>query len=253
MMQSMHNMLQLFAGSSASTVAELIQRVETVQTATQLTKAVNSLQHRLWKLSKAEQTHQRELLMNALIVHVSTSNSASLRMEAARWLRLLTQAGLLADPRNVFATFVTAATRLKNANTEERAEQLLYLTLLFECLCAFHHPYPAYAWHFFPANALFFPLTELLDTSDSEIQEALIAVFAELPAIDEEEITEHLLPVALAWARHTETERRRRVTYLLARFSLATTDAALSHLLTDADPIVRASARSAANYARRSG
>ena len=249
-LQSMHTMLQLFAGSSALTLTELVQRVESAQTAAQLTKAINGLQHRLWKLSKAEQTHQREHLMNALIVHVSSAPHASLRIEAARWLRLLTQAGLLSDPHNVFATFVTAATRLKNAQAEERREQLLYLTLLFECLCAFHHPYPAYAWQLFPANDLFFPLTALLDTTDSELQEALIAIYAELPAIDEEEIIDPLLPVALAWARHTDAERRRRVTHLLARFSLASTEATLSHLLSDADPIVRASAKSATNYAR---
>lgn len=251
LMTGMHKMLLLRFASQRASISELLKRVEDAMTPTQLHKAVNKVQNRLWGLPAAEQITMRESLINALILHVHNAQQSSLRIEAARWLRLLVQAGLTQHPQTIFATFVTAATRLNGTTKKEVEEQLAYLTLLFECFVSFHHPYPAYSWQLFPSNELFFPLIGLLEQSDGFLQEGLLAVFAELPTLDDPQITERLLPVALAWANHADPERRRRVTHVLARFSQSSTRTALYQLQADSDPIVRASARSAANSMRK--
>jgi hypothetical protein len=167
----------------------------------------------------------------------------SLRLEATRWLRLLVQAGVITQPKDVFTIFVTAVTHATQVQ-----EQRAYLKLLFECFWPFRHPYPTYTWEDFPANEVFYPLASLLAQTDLDIQSALLAIFAELPTLNDKEITDYLLPVALHWSHHSDPEYRRRITDVLARMNDACAQEALQCLIADSDPIVQANARRAASY-----
>jgi HEAT repeat protein len=130
-------------------------------------------------------------------------------------------------------------------------EQQAYLKMIFQCFWPFRHPYPAFSWQLFPANDVFYPLASLFTEADDDAQDTLISIFAELPSLDDEEIARYLLPVALQWARDSDPERRRRIPNVLARINSASSCEALVHLQSDADPIVRKSAKSAAGFARR--
>lgn len=234
-------------GYQKTSIHDLLRQVEDANTSSQLTKAVNKLQKRLWTCPKAEQLGPREQLIQALQNHVLHAQQPELRIEAASWVRLLVQAGLTTQPQADFALLVTAVTQ---ANSSED-ERLAYLKLLFECFWPFHYPYTAFSWDMFPSNDTFFPLATLLHNANRDMQEAILAIFAELPALDDVEIAEALLPVALQWATHSDTECRRRVAPILAHLSVPAAQSALQRLLSDTDPNVCASARSAANDIRK--
>src|SRR5256714_6030320 len=136
------------------------------------------------------------------------------------------------------------------SNTSELNEQQVYLKMIFECFWPFRHPYPAYTWQVLPTNEVFYPLAPLFDQADYATQDALIGIYGELPALDDAEILEHLLPVALQWSRHAYPERRRRVANILAHINQESAQEALCCLQSDSDPDVRESAKSAAGYVR---
>ncbi|HET9918234.1 MAG TPA: HEAT repeat domain-containing protein [Ktedonobacteraceae bacterium] len=224
-------------------VSELMVQATEASISTQLTQAVNDIQEQLWRLPKQEQMTLRMHLMTVLSDHVLHASERSLRLEAARWLRLLVQTGLITQPATVFVTLVTAA-----SSSTEIEERRAYLKLLFECFWPFRHPYPAYSWEDFPTNDVFYPLASLFASANLQTQEALVAIFTELPALNDAEISDALLPIALRWANHADPEYRRRSTDILARMSHPQAQEALQCLLTDPDPTVRASARRAASY-----
>ncbi|GAC1564724.1 MAG: hypothetical protein NVS3B14_00300 [Ktedonobacteraceae bacterium] len=244
---SMQNRLRVllrpFRHATAASIAELLQRIETAATPQQLNKLVNKLQGKIWNLPKQEQTLLRECLADILTTHTLQSTQRSLRLEAAGWLRMLTQAAYLPRPEQVFVTLVTVATRDGQVDTHERAA---YLNMIVDCFWPFLYPYPAYAWEAYPANSVFYPLAPLLSHVDDFTQDILVMIFGELPDLDQSEIATHLLPVALQWARHTDSDRRQRITTILARMSHHDAQDALQRLQSDADPVVRASARRAA-------
>ncbi|GAC1388062.1 MAG: hypothetical protein NVSMB33_17690 [Ktedonobacteraceae bacterium] len=193
----------------------------------------------------------RKHLVETLSDHVLHATDAALRLEAASWLRLLVQAAMIKQPEAVFVTLVTATVRFPaEQNDAALHEQKALLESIFQSFWPFRFPYPAYSWEVFPANQVFYPLAPLIKHADYEMQDLLMGIFAELPALDDAEILEYLLPVALQWSSHTDAERRRRVSNILARVHQASTQHALQHLLTDTDPAVRESAKSAADYAR---
>ena len=78
-----------------------------------------------------------------------------------------------------------------------------------------------------------------------------MSIFAELPTLDDADIATPLLPIALQWANSVDSERRRRITVVLSRMSDQEAQKALSRLQADADPVVRASARRAAENVQR--
>jgi hypothetical protein len=167
----------------------------------------------------------------------------SLRLEAAGWLRMLTQAAFLPQPEHSFVTLVTAATQSSHIDAEECAA---YLSMIVDCFWPFRYPYPAFTWEVFPANSVFYPLAPLLSQTDAAAQSLLITIFSELPTLDEAEIAPLLLPVALQWARHRDSERRQRICTILARMSHPDAQSALARLQSDADPLVQSCARRAA-------
>ncbi|HLX40813.1 MAG TPA: hypothetical protein VKR42_09780, partial [Ktedonobacteraceae bacterium] len=178
----------------------------------------------------------------------------SLRLEAAGWLRLLVQAGLTSEPSAIFVTLVTAATRdsqVAMADTAGRQEQQAYLKMIFDCFWPFRYPYPAYTWQEFPGNDLFYPLLALLNQHDSELEDALVSIFSELPTLDDVEIQLHLLPVALAWAKHNDPERRRRIPNILARMNSIPAHDALFLLMSDTSAAVQESAKIAIGSIRK--
>jgi hypothetical protein len=232
-------------------ISELLLQLEEISTPTQLTATVNKLQNLLWKLPAKEQAIFRKNLIHTLSRHVLQGTQEEMRLEAAGWLRLFVQAGLVTQPEDIFVTLVTAAIRIPASDqTTAGNEQQAYLKLIFECFWPFRHPYPAYTWQVFPTNEAFYPLASLFDQGDYAIQDALIGIYAELPALDDPEILEHLLPVALAWSRHSDAERRRRVANVLARINQASAQEALCRLQSDTDAVVRESAKIAAGYMR---
>lgn len=243
-----HLLRSLWRLSPAPSVSELIAQVEEATTATTLTKMVNRLQSQLWKLPVKEQIPLRAMLINALSKQVQCAAQATLRVEAAGWLRLFVQMGSVPEPTEVFVTLVTAAVRTPLVTSSERAS---YLKMIFDCFWPFHHPYPAYSWEIFPSNDVFHPLVSLLPQAYGRAQDMLISIFAELPSLDDAEIVEHLLPIALAWASDADAERRRRIIPVLARISATEAQEALHCLQSDPDPLVRADTKYATSYARR--
>jgi hypothetical protein len=214
---------------------------------------MNRVQDHLWKMSSGEQLLPRKRLIALLREHLLHAPDAPLRLEAASWLRFLLQAGFVPEPEEIFLTLVTASTqaarRARMKYVEYGNELASYLQMIFDSFWPFRYPYVTFTWEYFPANEVFYPLAPLLE--EANIQEALIAIFAELPRLDDPEIAQHLLPVALAWSSHPDSERRRRVTNILARISHSRAQEALRRLQSDIDPIVRASAKRAAAYVQR--
>jgi hypothetical protein len=231
-------------------MAKLLLELERATTPQQLTKAANQVQDRLWKLSKEEQSVWRERLIATLHAHVLHGPQALLRLEAAGWLRFLTQAGLVTKPQEVFVTLVTSAIRLQTGRPEAVRERQAYLKMIFECFWPFRYPYPAFSWQMFPDTSIFYPLAPLFEKADDDLQDALISIFAELPALDDAEIVDHLLPVALAWSQDSDAEHRRRIAPVLARIRLPSAQEALQRLQSDAHPLVRASAKNATSSMR---
>ncbi len=233
-------------------IPELLVQLEEVSTPALLNTTANRIQYQLWKLPNKEQALIRKRMIATLSVHTLEGGTASLRLEAAGWLRLLLQAGLVTKPEEIFVTFVTAAVceRAGENATTTLTERKALLSLLFQCFWPFHYPYPAYSWEVSPANEVFYPLAPLLEQADYEMQDALIGIFAELPRLDDEQILEYLLPVVLQWSQHNDPERRRRVPNILARIDQDSARDALKRLQADTDRLVSESAKSAAGYAR---
>ncbi len=231
-----------------TSIADLLQQVESTSNPKQLSASINKLQNKLWGLPEQEQTLLRERLADILSARILQAPERSLRLEAAGWLRMFTQAIYLPQPEQSFVTFVTAATRTDLIDTGERAA---YLKMIVDCFWPFRYPYPAFTWEVFPANSVFYPLVSLLSHTDKAAQSLLIAIFSELPTLDEAEIAPHLLPVALRWAGDGDSERRQRICTILARISHPEAQAALEHLQSDIDPLVQSSARRAAEKEQR--
>lgn len=229
-------------------IAELLQHIEITSDPKHLYKSINTLQGKLWSLPVQEQTLLRERLADILAVRILQSPQRALRLEAASWLRMFTQAIYLPQPEQSFVTFVTAATRTEQIDANERAA---YLKMIVDCFWPFRYPYPAFTWEVFPANSVFYPLALLLSHTDQATQSLLVAIFSELPTLDEEEIAPHLLPVALQWAAHSDSEHRQRICTILARMGHPDAQAALERLQSDADPLVQSSARRAAEKEQR--
>jgi hypothetical protein len=244
--QTLRNALRPVVHAHSRSIAELLSAVEEVTTPAQLTKLVNKLQDRIFKLPAQKQPLWRQRLVDALTLHVLKASEAPLRTAAAAWLRLFVQTGLILRPEEVFVTLVTATTCSSAINSEASLnEQNEYLKLIFDCFWPYHYPYPAYTWEAFPANEVFYPLAPLLSQGDENIQDALISIYNELPTLGDEKIAEHLLPVALRWSNDDNPERRSRITSILCKMTLPAAQDALLQLQHDANPLVATSARRA--------
>jgi hypothetical protein len=113
--------------------------------------------------------------------------------------------------------------------------------MIFACFWPFRYPQSPFPWQAFPDTSIFYPLTPLLAATD--MQDALISIFIDLPTLDEPEIVQYLLPVALAWSRDSDPERRRRIVAVLRRMHHANAQEALHCLQSDPNPLVRATAK----------
>src|SRR5947199_8512884 len=100
---SMHNIVRSLRNLSSHLIpqplSELLLRLEEATTPAQLTSTVNKIQHTLWKMSPQQQAPFRTQLIAALTTHVLHNTEEAMRMEAAGWLRLLAQAGLVSEPQ----------------------------------------------------------------------------------------------------------------------------------------------------------
>src|SRR6266566_4535993 len=186
-------------------------------------------------------------LTDALISLVHHASHASLRLEAAGWLRLFVQAAYPPHPEEIFVTLVTAAIRDDGDGNVQRAN----LKMIFECFWPFRYPYATYNWEKFPNNAVFYPLAPLLSHADACSQDILISIFAELPSLDDAEIAEYVLPFALKWSTDTNPERRQRITTILALMRNNAAQEALNRLQTDPHLLVSCKAKRAAEKVRR--
>lgn len=183
----------------------------------QLNKLVNRFQGRIWNLSRDEQALLRERLAGVLSGLVLQSKTRALRLEAAGWMRLLVQTAYLSEPESVFITLVAAATQNREIDV---AECRAYLKMIVDCFWPFRHPYSTYGWEKLPANAAFSPLAALFALNEDSIEDSLVAVFSQLPTLENSDITAGLLPVVLRWAKHPDSDRRQRVISLLARLNM---------------------------------
>ena len=242
------DLLRSLRHAHTASIAELLQHIEITNDPKYLYKSLNLLQSKLWHLPTQEQTLLRERLADILATRILQAPERSLRLEAASWLRMYTQAAYLPQPEQSFVTLVTAATRPEQIDAGERAA---YLKMIVNCFWPFRYPYPAFTWEVFPANSVFYPLAPLLPHTDEATQSLLIAIFSELPTLDEVEIAPHLLPVALQWAEQSDSERRQRICTVLARMGHPDAQTALERLQSDADPLVQSSARRAAEKEQR--
>jgi hypothetical protein len=242
----LHTILRPLSNVYAASIPELLLQIQEVTSPKQLTNLVNRLQRGIWYLSPQEQLIERKQVADALARLMQHATGAPLRLEAAGWLRLFVQAAYLAQPEQVFVTLVTAVVHTSDPN-----EQRAYLKMTFDCFWPFRYPYAAYNWESFPNNEVFYPLAPLLSQENDSIQDSLLTIFAELPSLEDEEIVEYLLPVALAWSTHPDSARRQRITTILALMNNYDAEEALSRLQADLDPLVSAGARRAAEKVRR--
>jgi hypothetical protein len=232
--------------SHATPLYVSIGHLEEAKTAHQLTKMMHKIQSSLWKLTQNERLLASQRVTTVLSKHVLNASDASLRLDAAGWLRLLVQTGAIAQPERAFVTMVTAAIHASRAGTQERSHELrTYLKLIFESFWPFRSPYATYPGELFPSNAVFYPLAPLLSQADSGMHESLLIIFAELPTLDDAEIEEHLLPTALTESSHADPEHRRSVAPILARMSHPLAQEALVRLQLDQHPLVSESAKKA--------
>ena len=119
-----------------------IEHLAEAKTAHQLTKAMNTIQSGLWRLTKDERLLLSQRVADVLSQFVLIASDASLRLVAADWLRLFMQAGVVAQPETVFVTLVTATLWAFQRNTQESAHELsIYLTLIVESFWPFRSPY----------------------------------------------------------------------------------------------------------------
>jgi hypothetical protein len=229
---------------SPGSFSELLLQIEEAATPAKLSRDVNRLQKALCKLSQEEQETMRQLASQALIAHILTGSQELLRLEAAGWLRLFVQSGMVANPVPIFVTFVTAYIRsTEHEISASLKEQRAYLKMIFDCFWPFRFPYPAYSSDVFPSSEVFYPLVALLKQTDNETQDALFSIFAELPNLDDQIFLDHLLPVVLQWANSHDAEQRRRSSYVLCRMSNSEAQEALHQLQQDSDLQVRQSAK----------
>src|SRR5437899_2976309 len=163
MLRYVHRLRRLPRVLRPMSISKLLLQLERATTPKQLAKVVNQVQCQLWKLSEGEQSGWRERLTAALHAHVLHTPQAPVRLEAAGWLRFLTQAGLVTQPQEVFVTLVTSVVRLQIESAEERQA---YLKMIFECFWPFRYPYPAFSWQMFPDTSIFYPLAPLLERAD---------------------------------------------------------------------------------------
>ena len=230
-------------------VEKLLQRVANARTPKQLTHAMNRLQNRLWKHPEQAQKGLKQREIQTLSRIVTDAIDADMRIEAARWLRLFVQSGQTTQPADIFATLVMATRQA--AEQGSTGEQSVYLSMIFECFWPFRYPYAIFTWQDFPPNELFYPLAPLIKQNNVAICEALFAIFSELPTLDDADIADHLLPIALIWATHSDPEYRRSVTNILARINLPAAQETFCRLQNDPDPLVYTSANRAAAYVQR--
>jgi len=252
----LHNPLQAlllpFARTYTVSIPELLLQLQKVSTPHQLTKLVNKLQARIWNLSTEEQAITRKQLTDVLTTLVLHASQTSLRLEAAGWLRMFVQSAYSSQPEQIFVTLVTATTQIPSECTGSNLnEKHAYLKMIFDCFWPFRYPYAAYNWEQFPNNSIFYPLAQLLPHSDYRTRDMLISIFAELPSLDDPEIAEYLLPIALSWSTHINPEHRQRIVTILSLMSHSSAQQALSRLQADANPLVSASAKRAAEKIRR--
>ena len=239
-------LLRLIADSYTTSIPKLLVQVQKATSPRQLTDAMNKLQSRTWDLPSEDLAIVRKQMAGALIQLVQSTSQASLRLEAAGWLRMFIQTAYMSQPEQVFVTLVTAALQANTeGNTTELSEQRAYLKMIFDCFWPFRYPYAAYTWEQLPNNEAFYPLAPLLSQVHDSTQDALVAIFAELLSLDDAEIAEHLLPLALAWSNHSDPERRQRITSVLALMSQNSAQEALCRLQADPYPFVRTSAKRA--------
>jgi hypothetical protein len=248
---SMHILLRQLRKSAhffaPSSISELLLQIEEATTPTQLNRVVNRLQKALWKLHLEEQKIIRQMAVQALMKHILSGPQEPLRLEAAAWLRLFVQSGMISDPIPVFVTLVTAYTRSSQGDlTGSSKEQHAYLKSIFDCFWPFRFPYPAYTREAFPSIDVFYPLAALLKQADFETQDALFGIFAELPDLDDPFILAHLLPLALEWASSPDPVHRQRSVYILRRMSIREAQEAIRRLAKDSDLHVRESANDVA-------
>ncbi|HEX9131975.1 MAG TPA: hypothetical protein VF844_06760, partial [Ktedonobacteraceae bacterium] len=240
-------LLQPFSGVHPVTNSDLLVRIQQATTPRQLTKLVDQLQSRIYNLPPEDQAITRKQLADTLSSLALHASQAPLRLEAAGWLRMFVQAAYLSQPEQIFVTLVTAATRASIDSNEQRA----YLKMIFDCFWPFRYPYAAYTWEQYPNNNVFYSLVPLLSQSDDDTQAMLIAIFAELPSLDDPEISAYLLPLALAWSDGANPERRQRITTILSLMSHSSAQEALSRLQADPNPSISTSAKRAAEKVRR--
>src|SRR5947209_1567830 len=150
MLRFVHRVRRLSRAFRTPSMSKLLFELEGATTPKQLAKTVNQIQDRLWKVHEEEQSAWRERLTASLHAHVLHAPQAPLRLEAAGWLRFLTQAGLVTKPQEIFVTFVTSVIRLHTGSTEAVIERHAYLKMIFECFWPFRYPYPAFSWQLFP-------------------------------------------------------------------------------------------------------
>lgn len=197
-----------------------IGHLEEAKTVHQLTKAMNKIQSSLWKLKSNERLLASQRATAVLSQHVLKASDASLKLIAADWLRLLLQAGVVAQPETVFVTLVTAAIQAFQGNTQESAHELrMYLKLILESLWPFRSPYAAYPRELFPPESVFYPLIPLLNQADTEKQESLLLIFAALQTLDDVESEKHFLFPARNGSSNADPERRRRSPCIWARMN----------------------------------
>jgi hypothetical protein len=245
-------LLRRFTGVNPVSISELLVQIQKTTTPHQLTKLVNMLLSCIWNLSPEEQAITREQLTETLKSVVIHTSQASLRLEAGGWLRMFVQAAYPPQPEQIFVTLVTAAIQIPSETTDSNIhEQLAFLKMIFDCFWPFRYPYAAYNWEQFPNNNIFYPLAPLLPHSDYFTQDMLISIFAELPSLDDPEIAEYLLPVALSWSTHLDSEHRQRITTILSLMDHSSAQEALSRLQADSNALVSTSAKRAAEKIRR--
>src|SRR5690348_5544606 len=102
------SLLRSFRHAHTPSIAELLHRIEITNAPGQLYSSINSLQGKLWHLPAQEQTLLRERLADILAARMLYAPQRTLRLEAADWLRMFTQAGYLPQPEQSFVAFVTA-------------------------------------------------------------------------------------------------------------------------------------------------
>ena len=245
-------LLQPITDIYTASIPELLTQIQKVSTPSQLTRLVNKLQHRIWNLLPEKQALVRKQLTGVLISLVHHASKASLRLAAASWLRFFIQAAYPSQPEEIFVTLVTAATlNDSQCKGEDMNEQRAYLKMIFDCFWPFRYPYTAYNWEKFPDNSVFYLLAPLLSDADFYMQDILISIFSELPSLDDAEIVEYLLPVALTWSTHSNPERRRRITSILALMNNKSAQEALNRLQVDTDLTVSTSAKHAVDKVRK--